>query len=255
MMIVISPAKTLDFTNINENLPMSEPRFIKYAKLICEELKNYDVLSLEKLMSISTKLATLNKDRFEHFKGSLEDAKHCLLAFTGDVYKGMDAGSFTEEDIFYANDHLRILSGMYGVLKPLDGINEYRLEMGTRLSIDEYKNLYGYWGNKIENSIYEELIKHNSKILVNLASKEYYTAIEAIEKREDIKVVTPVFKEWRGDQYKIISLRAKRARGLMSRYIIENQIEDIEGIKKFDLEGYGYNEEFSNENEIVFIRE
>lgn len=254
MLIVISPAKTLDFENINNNLPMTNPRFLEYSNIIMDRLKELDSYSIGKLMKISDKLSSLNKERFDTWQDTLENSNHCLLAFQGDVYKGLDVGSFTDEDLFYANDHLRILSGLYGVLRPFDGINPYRLEMGSKLDVLGEKNLYEFWKDTLKNSIYEELRKHNESTLINLASKEYFKSIEAIEKEDDIKVITPTFKEFRNGEYKIISLKAKRARGLMSRYIIQNQINNPEELKGFNEEGYEYNEELSTENEWIFTR-
>lgn len=254
MIIVISPAKTLDFEKKDNNLPTSEPRFLAKSKIINKELKNYDSYSLEKLMKISTKLATLNKDRIEKWTTNLETSKQAILAFKGDVYRGMDVGSLSHSELFYANDHLRILSGLYGILRPLDGINEYRLEMGIKLPVDKFKNLYEFWDNSLEESILEDIKKHKNKTIINLASQEYFKSIEGLLEREDVTVITPTFKELRGDKYKIISLNAKKARGMMTRYIIQNEIEEIEEIKKFNLDGYEFNEEMSNEKELVFTR-
>jgi len=254
MIIVISPAKTLDFEKKDNNLPTSEPRFLAKSKIINKELKNYDSYSLEKLMKISTKLATLNKDRIEKWTTNLETSKQAILAFKGDVYRGMDVGSLSHSELFYANDHLRILSGLYGILRPLDGINEYRLEMGIKLPVDKFKNLYEFWDNSLEESILEDIKKHKNKTIINLASQEYFKSIEGLLEREDVTVITPTFKELRGDKYKIISLNAKRARGMMTRYIIQNEIEEIKEIKKFNLDGYEFNEEMSNEKEIIFTR-
>ena len=255
MIIVISPAKTLDFDIKNENLPMSEPRFLDKSQEIINEIKKYDSFSLEKLMKISTKLATLNEERFDKWTKSLDTARQCLLAFKGDVYRGMDVMSLSDPEIFYANEHLRILSGLYGVLRPLDGINEYRLEMGTKLGVNGNKDLYEFWDKDLEESLLDELRKHKNKILINLASNEYFKAVEGLKENNEIKVVTPIFKEYRGDKYKIIALNAKRARGLMTRYIIQNEIEDISEIKKFNLDGYEFNEEMSSDTEYIFTRD
>lgn len=254
MLIVISPAKTLDFESINENLPMTSPRFLEHSKTIMNSLKELDSYSIGKLMKISDKLSSLNKERFTTWEASLENSKHCLLAFQGDVYRGMDIGSFTDEELFYANDHLRILSGLYGILRPFDGINPYRLEMGSKLEVGENKNLYEFWKDTLKKSLYEELIKHDESTLINLASKEYFKSVEAIEKERDIKVITPTFKEFRNGEYKIISLKAKRARGLMTRYIIQNKINNPEELKLFNEEDYEYNEELSSEKEWIFTR-
>ena len=255
MLIVISPAKTLDFEEKNSNLPMSEPRFLEKSQEIIDEIKNYDSYSLEKLMKISTKLATLNRDRYQIWKPSLDTAKQCILAFKGDVYKGLDVGSLTDSELFYANEHLRILSGLYGVLRPFDGINEYRLEMGTKLKVNNLKDLYEFWDRTLEESLIEELKNHNNKTIINLASNEYFKSVEGLMKSDKVNVVTPIFKELRGEEYKIISFNAKKARGIMTRYIIQNEIEDIEELKKFDVDNYAFNPEMSTEKELVFTRE
>lgn len=255
MIVVISPAKTLDFHKINETLPMTKPEFLKEAKVLIKELKEYDNISLGKLMKISDKLATLNKDRFQTWSDSLDEARQCLIAFKGDAYRGIDVGGFTMEDFFYANDHLRILSGLYGILRPFDGINEYRLEMGIRLKVDKCKNLYEYWGNKLTHKLAEQVKEKGDNILVNLASYEYFKSVENIEEVEGIKVVNPIFKEERNGEYKIISFKAKRARGLMTSYIMKNKITTIEELKDFRDEGYEFNEELSSDKDLVFTRE
>ena len=254
MLIVISPAKTLDFNKINETLPISEPRFLEKSRTIIEELKGYDSYSLTKLMKISDKLANLNKERFESWTESLDEARQCLLVFKGEVFRGIDVGSFKAEDFFYANDHLRILSGLYGILSPFDGIHQYRLEMGTKLSIEGHKDLYSFWGDTLREVIIEDIKNTGDNILINLASNEYFKSIEGLENIDDeIKVITPVFKEYRNGQYKIISTKAKRARGLMTSFIIKNQIKSIEELKKFNEEGYEFCEEMSSDSEFVFV--
>ena len=254
MLVVISPAKTLDFEEKDSNLPMSEPRFLDKSQEIIDEIVNYDSYSLEKLMKISTKLATLNRDRFQKWTKSLDTSKQAILAFRGDVYRGMDVGSLSHSELFYANEHLRILSGLYGVLRPFDGINEYRLEMGTKLKVNGLKDLYEFWDTTLEESLIEELKSHKNKTIINLASYEYFKSIEGLIKSNKVNVVTPIFKELRGEEYKIITFNAKKARGVMTRYIIQNEIEDIEDIKKLDVDGYLFNEEMSTEKELVFIR-
>lgn len=255
MMIVISPAKTLDFTKRSKTLPMTEPLFLDKAKELIEELRKYDVFSLEKLMKISPKLAKLNYERIQNWSESLNEARQCLLAFKGEVFKGIDVGSYSMEDYFYANDNLRILSGLYGVLKPFDGINLYRLEMGTKFQFKESKNLYEYWESKLIDGIANDMSGSKKNILINLASYEYFKAIEKIRDLEDIKVITPSFKEYRDGDYKMITIMAKRARGLMTSYIIKNQIENIEELKRFNYEGYEFNEELSSDIDLVFTRE
>ncbi|MBW6409383.1 peroxide stress protein YaaA [Clostridium weizhouense] len=255
MLVIISPSKTLDFNKTNKNLPMTKPKFLREAKILVNELKKYDSFSLSKLMKISDKLATLNKDRFEKWTDSLENSRQCLIAFKGDVFNGIDVGSFNEEDFFYTNEHLRILSGLYGLLNPFDGINLYRLEMGIKFIFNNYKNLYEYWDNKLINKILKDISKTENNILVNLASYEYFKSIEDIKKlNPNIKIVTPIFKEYKNGEYKIISIKAKRARGLMTAFIMKNQINNVDNIKKFDLEGYKFDENLSNNEDLVFTR-
>lgn len=254
MLIVISPAKNLDFNRVNETLPMSEPRFLKESRIIMEELKKYDSYSLTKLMKISDKLANLNRDRFEKWTDSIEDARQCLLVFKGEAFRGMDVGGFKAEDFFYADNHLRILSGLYGILSPFDGVHQYRLEMGTKISIRGKKDLYDFWGDTISKVVIEDIKNTGDNVLVNLASKEYFKVIEKIEEIDDeIKVITPVFKEYRDGKYKIISTKAKRARGLMTSFIIKNKIESIEALKEFKEEGYEFCDEMSTDSELTFI--
>lgn len=255
MIIVISPAKTLDFNKINETLPITEPEFLCKAKELIKELKKYDATSLEKLMKISPKLAKVTYDRIQNWSDSIDNTRQCLIAFKGEVFKGIDVGSYSIEDYFYANEKLRILSGLYGILKPFDGISLYRLEMETKLTIKKYKNLYDYWGKQLLDSIITYMEKNKSKILVNLASYEYFKAIEYIKKSNKIEVITPIFKENKNGEYKIITIKAKRARGLMTSYIIKNKIENLEELKKFNYEGYEFNEDLSCNENLVFTRE
>lgn len=255
MIIILSPAKTLEINESLNKLPMTEPQYLEEAEVLINELKTYDEYSLSSLMKTSIKLTKLNMERFKLWRKSLDNAFICLGAFKGEAYRGLDAGSYSMEELFYANDHLRILSGLYGILRPFDGINFYRLEMGTKLKFNTYKNLYEYWGDKLAENIYSELIKSDDKILINLASNEYYKSVEGIKKYDDIKVITPEFKENRLGEYKVITTKAKRARGLMASFIIRNKITNIDGIKSFNYEGYEYDEELSCEHKLVFTRE
>lgn len=254
MIIVLSPAKTLEINKNFSNLPMTEPQFLEKSEILIKELKKYDEYSLASLMKTSPKLTALNKDRIEQWSKSLDNAFVCIGAFKGEAYRGLDTGSYSIEELFYANDHLRILSGLYGILRPFDGINFYRLEMGTKLKFKTYKDLYNYWGEEIQENIYKELI-NDDKILVNLASNEYFKSIESIKKYDDVTVITPTFKENRNGEYKVVTTKAKRARGLMATFIIRNKITEIDELKKFNYEGYEYDEELSNENEMIFTRE
>lgn len=255
MIVVLSPAKTLEVNESFYNFPMTEPQFLDEAEILVKELRKYDGYSLSTLMKTSSKLAELSRERFEGWSRSLDNAHVCLGSFKGEAYRGLDAGSYSMEDMFYANDHLRILSGLYGVLRPFDGINFYRLEMGTKFKFDRYKNLYDYWKDKVGERIYEDVIKNEDKTLVNLASNEYFKCIEHIGKFDNINIITPVFKENKNGQYKVVSTKAKRARGLMTSFIMKNKITDKEELKKFNYEGYEYDEELSSDNMFVFTRE
>jgi len=255
MLIVISPAKSLDFsiqTNIKE---YSIPPFLNDSKLLIGNLRKYRPEQLSSLMNISAKLAELNYERFVkwHLPFSPENAKPALFVFKGDVYQGLDTETLSKEDISFANNHLRILSGLYGILKPLDLIQEYRLEMGTKLKNERGKNLYEFWGDKITGEINKAVEQSSGeKFLINLASNEYFKSIN--KKKLNYEVITPVFKDYKNGQYKIISFFAKKARGLMSRFIIQNCIEKAEDIKAFNLSDYRYNEELSKDKEWVFTR-
>ncbi len=253
MLIVLSPSKTLDFSSpkIREH---SSPRFPQESRQLIDLLKKKEVKELKALMSISDQLATLNAQRYERFEQpfSLNNAKQSVLAFKGDVYSGLDTDGLTPDDLRFAQEHLRILSGLYGLLRPLDLIQPYRLEMGTRLKTDKGNNLYEFWGNKITHLLNEDLKAQKNSILVNLASKEYFKSIQP--KDLEGKLLTITFKEYRDDKYKVIAFNAKKARGLMSRFIIQNRITDVEEIKTFDLEDYFYNPDLSGDEEWVFTR-
>ncbi len=205
-------------------------------------------------MGISEKLAILNYQRFSDWNLPLtiENAKQAIFAFTGDVYKGFDAKSLSKTELENTQDKLRILSGLYGVLKPLDLIKAYRLEMGSKFANTKGKNLYEFWGNSITDFLNDEMANDNEKILINLASNEYFKSINI--KKLEAKIITPIFKEEKNGKFKIISIYAKRARGLMSRFIIKNNIESVEDIKAFDCENYSINDALSNEKDWCFTR-
>ncbi len=254
MLVVISPAKSLDFENQSVIKDSSQLEFKKEAAQLISELQSLSVSDISILMSLSDNLSQLNYDRFQNFKKSYTDknAKQAVLAFTGDVYVGMEAEKFSQEEFEYAQDHLRILSGLYGALRPLDLIQPYRLEMGTKFQNTGGKNLYEFWGNKVTDSINKQLKKSKSDILVNLASNEYFKVL----KKKDIQaeIITPNFKDAKNGEYKMISFFAKKARGAMTAFIIKNKITSVEGLKGFDWEGYVYNESLSKVSELVFTR-
>ena len=252
MLIVISPAKTLDFETAPSTEKCSQPRFLPQSQQLINELKKLSTADIAKLMKLSDKLAALNMARFHTWQKpfNLENAKQALLAFKGDVYTGLDADTLDVAGLDFAQQHLRILSGLYGVLRPLDLMQAYRLEMGTKFANVKGKDLYQFWGSQLRESLESEL---KDGVLINLASNEYFKAVEA--KKLKARIITPVFKDWKNGQYKIISFYAKKARGLMSRYIIDHSINEPEHIKDFDSEGYRFSPEMSQADEWVFLRD
>jgi len=255
MLIIISPAKTLDFeTPVNSNI-YSEASFLKESSQLIKELRKRKVDEIAKLMGISPKLAQLNFERFHqwHLPFTNENAKQALLAFKGEVYTGIDASTFSDEDFKRSQTDLRILSGLYGVLKPMDLIQAYRLEMGKKLENKQGENLYQFWGDKITKSINQDLKTNDHKQLINLASNEYFKSIN--KKQLKAEIVTPTFKDLKNGEYKMISFYAKKARGLMTRFIIQNKISNPDDIKAFNLEGYMYNPALSKEKDPVFTRD
>ena len=253
MIAILSPAKSLDYENEGFKATASPSFNMKSLQLI-SILKEKNIDDLRNLMHISEKLATENYDRYQNFstRYTTKNSKAAISAFVGDVYVGFDAQNLSQNDIDYANDHVRILSGLYGILKPLDKMQPYRLEMGTKLSNNEGKNLYEFWGNHITKQLNKDLKNIGSRTLINLASNEYFKAIKKDELKADI--INIGFKEYKGDQLKFISFNAKKARGYMARYIVQNQIEDVEGLKGFDTDRYRYDESLSTQGELMFVR-
>lgn len=255
MLIVISPAKTLDYDSAPATNRVSQPDFVAQSAQLVERLRELTPPDIEKLMGISQKLADLNFGRYLSWSESAteENAKQALLAFKGDVYTGLEAETFSEDDFAYAQDHLRILSGLYGVLKPLDLMQPYRLEMGTKLDNPGGKDLYDFWGDQIVDAINAQMRSLSTNTLVNLASNEYFKSVRTA--KLDGEIVTPVFKDAKAGKYKIISFFAKKARGLMSAWIIKNQISDVDKLRNFDVGGYYYCESESSPHQLVFHRE
>ena len=254
MLILLSPSKTIDTTTKVSNCVFTQPSFISDSSNIVSVVKKLSVNELSKLMSISPKLSQLNYDRFQFWNSthSKTNSKQALLSFKGEVFTGLDADSFSEEELQYAQNHLIILSGLYGMLHPLDLIQPYRLEISTKLSIGNSKNLYAFWKDKITNKLKYILANQNIPTIVNLASNEYYKVIDITKLNTNI--VTPVFKEYKNGSYKIVTIYAKKARGLMTNYILKNRIEEIDDLKFFDREGYYFNEPLSDQNQLVFTR-
>ena len=254
MIVVISPAKTFDFDTPLKVRRHTQPLFLKQASVLIEFMKNLSKSDLMKLMKISPALASRNYDRYRAWKTPFNsaNARPALFAFRGDVYLGLLPETMSAEALRYAQAHLRILSGLYGMLRPLDLLQAYRLEMGTRVSPAGADSLYGYWRGTLSETLKRELAEQDEPALVNLASKEYFKALDT--GKLSARVITPVFKEERKGQLRVISFLAKRARGLMSRFIIDRGLSEARAIKRFRGEGYRYAASLSNDDEWVFAR-
>lgn len=254
MIAIISPAKTLDFKSPVQTKVFTQPDLLENSKILINELQKFNPKEISQLMKVNDSIAFLNFERFLSWRipFTIDNAKQALLAFKGQVYVGLDAKSLTENDLIFAQDKLRVLSGLYGVLRPLDLIQPYRLEMGIKLKNPKGKNLYEFWNSKITKVINQELKNHKYKTLINLASNEYFKAIKP--QLLNAEIITPVFKESKGNGFKVITVYAKTARGLMSRFIIQNKIENPSDIKAFDTDGYLFNKDLSTEKEWVFTR-
>ena len=254
MIAIISPAKTQDFTNQGFIDEYSEPAFLKESEKLIKELRKKSAPKISKLMDVSSNIAELNYERYQNFKTPFtpENSKQALLAFKGDVYTDIDVENFSKKEFNFAQDHLRILSGLYGILKPLDLIQPYRLEMKIKLRNSRGKNLYEFWGNRITDKINVDLEKTKNSYLINLASNEYFKAIDT--KKIKAEIITPVFKDNKNGEYKILAFYAKRARGMMANFIIKNKLQSVEKLKTFQEAGYEYSERLSTEKEWVFVR-
>ena len=254
MIIVLSPAKTLDYS-VDPKSNHTAPQFLSQSSKLIKTLKDKEPKDIASLMGLSDKLATLNFDRYQSWKAVKSvssDAKPSMLVFKGDVYQGLGAEDFNAKHIKFAQKHLRILSGLYGILRPMDVIKPYRLEMGTKLQTSKGKNLYEFWGNSVQENVISDLVSQKSDLLINLASKEYFSVLGKMP--DYINVVSPVFKDFKNGKHKIISFYAKRARGLMAKWIIENNIKDFEKLSKFNLDGYYFSKKDSTVTEPVFLR-
>ena len=254
MLMIISPAKTLDYESPLATETYTQPDYLDDACELIDQLKELEPHQVSNLMSVSDKLGQLNAERFGnwHTPFTPDNARQAILAFKGDVYTGLDAESFSEDDFAFAQQHLRMLSGLYGLLKPLDLMQPYRLEMGTKFENKRGKDLYAFWGSKLTKTL-NKLLAADDKVLVNLASNEYFKSVQ--KKDIDGRLVTPQFKDWKNGQYKMISFYAKKARGLMCRYAIQNRITQADDLKGFNLEGYYFSEEQSDNNNWVFLRD
>jgi len=252
MKIIISPAKSLDFESKVPTSLHTEPRFLAQSEKLNKKLKTLSKKNLSELMKISDDLSALNYDRNQTWKTPFtpQNAKQAIYSFTGAVFQGIDVNSLDEEKIPLLQNNLRILSGLYGILKPLDLIQPYRLEMGTRLKVGRTENLYKFWDDTVAKSLNNEL--KEDELLVNLASSEYFKVLP--KKVLKVPMITPVFKDFKNGEYKIVMTYAKKARGLMVRYIIDNNVNTIEGLKGFNVDKYRFSEEMSSGNDLVFTR-
>jgi cytoplasmic iron level regulating protein YaaA (DUF328/UPF0246 family) len=254
MLIVVSPAKTLDYESPLTTQEHTQPELVEHTQLLISECRKLTPADISSMMSVSDKIAGLNAARFEQWSPTFDfnNARQAILAFKGDVYTGLEATTLSTESLAYAQSHLRMLSGLYGVLRPLDLMQPYRLEMGTKLSTPRGNNLYQFWGDIITDKINQAMADQGDNILINLASNEYFKAIKS--KNIAGTIITPIFKDEKNGQFKVISFYAKKARGMMARYIIEHQINSIEGLKAFDSAGYFFDQAESNATDLVFKR-
>jgi uncharacterized protein len=255
MLALISPAKTLDYETALPTDQFTLPRLLKESENLIKDCQKLSATDIASLMSVSEKIATLNVERFRDWQPdfNFSNARQAIFAFKGDVYTGLDAYNLTDKNIDFAQDHLRMLSGLYGLLRPLDLMMPYRLEMGTKLANSRGHNLYEFWGDIITNKINEDLESTKSELLVNIASDEYYKSVK--ETKVKAEIIKPVFLDQKNGKYKVISFYAKKARGLMARYIIENQIERAEDLKSFNTDGYYFDADSSLKGELVFKRD
>lgn len=255
MKIVISPAKNLDYKTDTSSYESTECSFLSDSEKLIKKLKKLKPSAISDLMKISPVLGELNYDRYQSWEMPFDtnESKQAIFAFNGEVYNGFSADTLNPSAIKTTQDTLRILSGLYGILKPLDRILPYRLEMGTRfVTTPKVTNLYKFWGDKLTNHLNQEMIDDNAKTLINLASNEYFKALN--RKKLDAEIYTPIFKDNSNGQYKTIMMYAKKARGLMARFIIENELTSPEDLKAFDSNGYAFNPQLSQEKEWVFTR-
>ena len=254
LVTIISPAKKLDYSPVEKNIDSTIPSLLEHSNELIKDLKSLNPQEVSSLMSLSDKLGVLNYERFQEWKTPFtkSNSKQAILAFKGDVYQGLDAESLSETELIWAQKHVRILSGLYGILKPMDLMQPYRLEMGTKFATKRGQNLYDFWNSIITEELNKNFSSDNSNLL-NLASNEYFKSINVSELKAN--VISPVFMDKKNGKYKIISFFAKKARGLMTRYVIKNRIEDITDIQNFEEGGYFFSEAMSEDNKPVFCRD
>ena len=255
MLMVISPAKTLDYETPPVTQRFTQPEHLDHSQLLIEQLRDFSPAQIAELMHLSDNLAALNVARFGSWNTPFtrENAKQALLAFKGDVYTGLAAQDFSEADFDFAQQHLRMLSGLYGLLRPLDLMQPYRLEMGTKLANARGKDLYAFWGERISAWLNQALQAQGDQVLLNLASNEYFSAVK--RKALQARVVDVDFKDLKNGQYKIISFYSKKARGLMARYVIKERIQTVERLRDFAYEGYRFSAADSSDDHLVFLRD
>lgn len=255
MLMVISPAKTLDYETPPATPRFTQPEHLEHAQVLIDQLRDFSPAQIAELMHLSDKLAGLNAARFGSWQPAFtpENAKQALLAFKGDVYTGLNAEDFSEADFDFAQQHLRMLSGLYGLLRPLDLMQPYRLEMSTKLANVRGNNLYDFWGERISGWLNGALEAQGDNVLLNLASNEYFSAVK--RKVLNARIIDTEFKDLKNGQYKIISFYAKKARGLMARYVIKERLSDPAGLKDFNYQGYRFSAEQSKPDSLVFLRD
>ena len=252
MLIVLSPAKSLDLETPPTTKLHTTPDFLHRSRELIDVLRSYSPADIGSLMSISDTLSTLNVSRYASWSDDPADGRQAIMTFNGDVYDGFDARSLKPKQLAYAQSNLRILSGLYGVLRPLDLIQPHRLEMSTRLATPHGKDLYAFWGESVTGKLNEVIAEQDARVLVNLASEEYFKSVKP--KLLPVPVITPVFEDWKNGKYKIISFFAKRARGMMARYAAVKGITDPQNLKRFDSDGYAFAKDASNDKHWVFRR-
>lgn len=255
MITIISPATTMNFDR-NVDIKSSKPFFDKDIKKLIDILKSLDIIEIRNLMNLSDDLANLNYDRYKILGTDKSKYLQAILAFDGQVFNCINVDDFNDDDFEFANNHLRIMSGLYGILKPFDLIQSYRLEMKAKLKNDLGNDLYKFWKNKLTSYLYDELLNQNDKTLVNLASNEYSKAINLKSLSKDFNIINIEFKDYRenSNSYKVIGLYSKKARGYLTRYIIKNKIDNINELKNFNYDGYVFNNELSDSNNFIFTR-
>ncbi len=254
MIVLMNSSKTMDFQRKAKIAKHTVPKFNEDAEILVKTLRKLSKAEFTKVMKVSDKLADLNIERYANWRADLKpsEGKQALLAFKGDIYSGMDVDNYNIEGFNFAQKHVRILSGLYGILRPMDLVQPYRLEMATKLTTPRGKNLYQFWGDRINNTLTKMLKQEKSGVLVNLCSLEYFKSTQPDDL--NARIISPVFKEFRGGSYRFVTLYAKNARGMMCNYIIQNHLKHIEELKSFNVEGYNFNPKISSEKELVFTR-